>query len=292
MSAARAALRTLRPHQWAKNLLVLVPLVASHRVLDTALLATALAAFVAFSLVASSAYALNDILDLAADRAHPRKRFRPLAAGALSVGAGIALSAAALACGAIIAARLPVGFQVALVAYYLLTVAYSLALRNLLLLDVIALAALYILRIIAGGMAVGVALSSWLLAFALFLFTSLALVKRYAELHALGAEGIPQAPGRGYRATDAPVVMALGTASAALSTLVLAFYATGETVRILYTRPEVLWLLVPVLLYWLGRVWVLAARGEMHEDPVLFALRDPTSYFTAAAGAAVAWLAT
>ncbi len=288
---APAAWRALRPHQWAKNLLLFLPLVAAHRLVDPAALASAAIAFVAFCLVASSAYLLNDMTDLQADRAHPRKRARPIASGALSIPAAAALCAVCLAAGALLSTQLPLGFAAALAAYFVITLAYSLALKRMAVVDVVALAGLYTTRVVAGAFAVAVDLSFWLLAFAMFLFFSLALVKRYAEL--VGAHAQSEAlPGRGYVAADRAAVLAMGTASAMMSTLVLALYMNGDTVRTLYSRPEALWLLCPLLVFWTCRLWLLAARGQMDDDPVLFAMRDPASYFTAAAGSGVAWLAT
>lgn len=292
VSRWKAAALAMRPHQWAKNLLVLVPLIAAHRLRDPAMLMLSLQAIAAFCLVASSAYLLNDLLDLSADRAHPRKRMRPFASGDLSIPAGLALCGLSLVAGALIASRLSVAFQVTLLVYLALTAAYSFRLKRVVILDVVSLAGLYTLRIIAGTFAIGVMLSFWLLTFAMFLFFSLALVKRYAELLSLGEEGIGAAPGRGYGGHDAEIVLAMGTASAMVSALVLALYMNGETITALYSRPDALWLLCPLLLYWVSRIWVLAARGEMNEDPVLFAVRDSTSYFVAATGSFVVWLAT
>jgi len=287
-----AAIKALRPHQWAKNLLVFVPLVAAHRIGNPAALASATWAFVAFCLLASSAYLLNDLLDLRADRAHPRKRHRPLASGKLSIPDAAVLLAGCLLAGAGVVMILPPYFQASIAAYFLLTLAYSFRLKGAAILDVISLAALYTLRIIAGGFAIAAPVSFWLLAFAMFLFFSLALVKRYAELIALDDEGIRDAPGRGYAGHDIQLILALGSASAMVSALVLALYISGEGAKDLYARPEFLWVLCPMLLYWISRIWLLAARGQMHEDPVLFAVRDKASYVVAAAGALVVFLAT
>ena len=288
--ALAGAVRSLRPHQWAKNLLVLVPLIASHRLGDPAAVAMALAAFAAFCLLASSAYVLNDLLDLPADRVHPRKRLRPLASGQLPIPAGAALVVACLAAGAAVASLLPASFQVTLAGYVLLTVAYSLGLKRVVILDLVSLALLYTTRIVAGGFALATPVSFWLLAFAMFFFFSLALLKRYAELIAL--ERDRPVPGRGYAAHDAEVVLAIGSASAMVSALVMALYINGETAKALYSRPELLWLVCPLLLYWISRVWLLAARGEMDDDPVLFALRDRASYSVGVVGALVVYLAT
>lgn len=288
----KAAAKAMRPHQWAKNLLLFVPLVAAHRLGDPPAMASAALGFAAFSLFASSAYLLNDLFDLSADRAHPRKRLRPLASGHLSIPAGLVLCAITLAAGAALAALLPARFQATVAVYFALTLAYTFGLKRAAILDVISLAALYTLRIIAGGFSVPMPPSFWLLAFAMFLFFSLALVKRYAELMSLEIEGTSKAPGRGYAGHDVDVVLAIGSASAMVSALVLALYINGETVRDLYSHPALLWLLCPILLYWVSRIWFLAARGQMHDDPVLFALRDRASYLVALAGAVVVWAAT
>jgi len=290
-ASLRAAVRALRPHQWAKNLLVFVPLLAAHRFNDPAAIVEAMWAFAAFSLLASSAYLLNDLLDLGADRAHPRKRLRPLASGALGIPAGVVLCALCLVAATAMAMRLAPLFQATLAAYFVLTLAYSFRLKRAAILDVISLASLYTLRIIAGGFAIDAPASSWLLAFAMFLFFSLALVKRYAELISLELEGTRNAPGRGYAGHDVELVLALGSASAMVSALVLALYVNGESASHLYSRPAILWILCPILLYWISRIWLLAARGQMHDDPVLFAVKDSNSYFVAAAGVFVLALA-
>lgn len=288
-----AAVAALRPHQWAKNLLVFVPLVAAHRMGEAAALTSSLWAFLAFCLLASSAYILNDLLDLGSDRAHPRKRLRPFASGQLSIPAGAGLLVGCLVAGIAIASMLPRYCQLALATYFALTLAYSIALKRVTILDVVSLAALYTLRIIAGTFAIGSAVSFWLLTFAMFLFFSLALVKRYAELVTLdNGDAARETPGRGYAGHDAAVILAIGSASAMVSALVLALYINGEAAKNLYERPESLWLLCAILLYWISRVWLLAARGRMHDDPVLFALRDRASYLAAAAGALVVYLAT
>lgn len=283
----RDAVQALRPHQWAKNLLLFVPAAAAHVVTEPAAMASAAWAFMAFCLTASAGYILNDLLDLGADRAHPRKRLRPFAAGRLSIPQGAAMFAGCLIAAAAVALMLPRGFSAALAFYFVLAVAYSLALKRVATLDVIVLATLYTLRIIAGTYAIQVPLSFWLLAFAMFMFFSLALVKRYAELAALEADGIQEVPGRAYATRDQGPVMALGASSAVVSALVLALYINGETAKALYSRPQLLWLLCPIVLYWVSRIWMLAARGRMHDDPVIFALRDGASYAAAALGALV-----
>jgi 4-hydroxybenzoate polyprenyltransferase/phosphoserine phosphatase len=273
----KAMLRALRPHQWAKNALIIVPLLAAHRVGDRDGVLAGLAAFVAFSLCASSVYLLNDLLDLEADRAHARKSKRPFAAGDLSVLAGLVMAPCLLAGAVLIAAFLPPKFWLVLATYYTLTCAYSFVLKGKVLIDALALAGLYTLRIIAGSAAVAVALSFWFLLFSVFLFLSLAFVKRYAELDALRRMQRLRAAGRGYHVEDLPLLQSLGTAAGYLSVLVLALYINSPDIQALYGRPKVIWILCVLMLYWVSRVWMLAQRGQMHDDPVVFALKDRQS---------------
>ena len=275
--SVRPYLRALRLHQWAKNLLVFVPLAAAHRVGDVALLASSVQAFFAFGLCASSAYLLNDLLDLEADRQHPRKRLRPFAAGDLSLLAGFAMAPALLVAAALLAWSVSPLFAMVLAAYYSLTLAYSFTLKRLVLIDAIALAGLYTVRIIAGGVAVNVPLSDWLLLFAVFMFYSLALVKRYAELNAMRLKNKLTAAGRGYDVEDLPLLRSLGTSSGAACVLVLALYVSSPAVAALYREPRAIWLLCVLLLYWISRMWLKAHRGQMHDDPVVFALKDRVS---------------
>ena len=273
----RAIIRALRPHQWAKNVLVLVPLFTAHRLGDLNSLGCALAALVAFCLCASSVYLLNDMLDLEADRGHPRKSKRPFASGDLSIATGLMLAPLLLGVAALIAAFLPGKFQLYLAAYYLLTFSYSIKLKRMLLVDAVALAGLYTLRIIAGAGAATVALSFWLLLFSVFLFLSLAFVKRYAELDSLRRQQKLQALGRGYRVEDLAVLQSFGTAAGYLSVLVLALYINSPEIQPLYSRPKAIWMLCVLMLYWISRVWMTAHRGGMHDDPVVYALRDRVS---------------
>jgi 4-hydroxybenzoate polyprenyltransferase len=274
---SRPLVRALRPHQWTKNALVLVPLLAAHQIGDLQALANALLGLVAFCLCASSVYVLNDMLDLEADRAHPRKSKRPFAAGNLPLGAAFWLVPALLAAAASIAVFLPVRFQISLAAYYVLTASYSFGLKKMLLVDAVALAGLYTLRVIAGAGAADVALSFWLLLFSVFLFLSLAFVKRYAELDSLRRQQRLQAVGRGYHVEDLSVLQSLGTAAGYLSVLVLALYINSPDIQALYHRPKVIWILCVLMLYWISRVWMTAHRGKMHDDPVVYALKDRLS---------------
>jgi 4-hydroxybenzoate polyprenyltransferase/phosphoserine phosphatase len=273
----RAMVRALRPHQWVKNILLLVPLLAAHRLGELESLAYGLAGLVAFCLCASSVYLVNDMLDLEADRGHPRKSRRPLAAGDLPIALGLLLAPLLLGLAAAIAAFLPPKFQLCLAAYYILTLGYSLKLKRLLLVDAVALAGLYTLRIIAGAGAVTVALSFWLLLFSVFLFLSLAFVKRYAELDALRRQQKLQAVGRGYHVEDLAVLQSFGTAAGYLSVLVLALYINSPEIQALYSRPKAIWMLCVLMLYWVSRIWMTAHRGNMQDDPVVYALRDRVS---------------
>jgi 4-hydroxybenzoate polyprenyltransferase/phosphoserine phosphatase len=287
----KSIIRALRPHQWAKNVLIVVPLLAAHGVADPGALSAALLAFVAFSLCASSVYLLNDLLDLEADRAHPRKSKRPFAAGDLSLLAGLTLAPILLAAAVLTAAFLPPKFWLVLATYYAFTCAYSFVLKGMVLIDALALAGLYTLRIIAGSAAVAVPLSFWLLLFSVFLFLSLAFVKRFAELDSMRRQQRLRAAGRGYHVEDLSLLQSLGTASGYLSVLVLALYVNSPEVEVLYSHPKVIWMLCVLLLYWISRVWMIAQRGRMHDDPVVFALKDRQSLGVGVLAAAAVALA-
>ena len=290
-SPLRSALKALRPHQWVKNLLLLVPLATAHRLTDIAGWGAVFEAFVAFSLCASSVYVLNDMLDLQADRAHPRKRLRPFASGDLSLLFGFVLAPGLLLVAGLLALRLPPLFAGIIAGYYVLTLAYSFWLKRQVVLDTLALAALYTVRIVAGAAAIGVPLSFWLLLFSIFLFLSLALVKRYAELEDARRTDRLGAAGRGYGVDDLPILLSLGIASGYLSVLVLALYIRDPVTSTLYQHAEIIWLLCMLLLYWISRVWLKTHRGEMHDDPVVFALKDRVSLGIGLLGAVTVWLA-
>lgn len=279
-------LRLLRPHQWAKNLLVLVAVLTAHRYADAVAWRAAAAMFVAFCLAASAIYVVNDAADVAADRRHPDKSKRPFASGALSPRLAFVIAPLLGLVAALVALPLPPPAVWSLALYGVLSLAYTFVLKRVLWLDVLVLAALYVLRVAAGAFAIAVPLSPWLLAFALFLFISLATLKRYGELAMANGAALD---GRAYRAIDAPVVLAIGAASALTAVLVFALYVSSDDVRALYTRPQLLWLVAPVLLFWLARLWTLAGRGEVRADPILFALRDPASYLGGLVLLAVFW---
>jgi 4-hydroxybenzoate polyprenyltransferase/phosphoserine phosphatase len=284
----RSVAGALRPHQWSKNVLIFVPAIAAHTILQANVLVAGFIAFVAFSACASAIYVLNDILDVQADRLHPRKRRRPFAAGEFSIPSG----------GIAVIGLLTVSFltcvlsglwtlTAVLLVYLVTTTAYSVYLKRKPVFDVFALTALYLLRIVAGGVATSTPLSSWLLAFALFFFLSLAFVKRYSEL--LTIRG--WMPGRGYNSDDMLWGQSVGTAAGYMAVVVLALYVNAPDVAMLYSRPQVVWLLCPLLLMWLTRLWFRAGRRQVHDDPVVEALRDWFSYATGAAAVIVILLA-
>ena len=287
-----AVVQALRPHQWVKNLIVFVPLVTSHQITRLDLVLKAVWALAALSLCASGGYVLNDLLDLEADRHHPAKRWRPFAAGRLPLAAGLAACPALVGAGLLLAWGLSGSFAVVVGSYLALTTSYSWRLKQVALLDVFCLAALYTIRLVAGHESTGVAYSFWLLVFAMFVFLSLALVKRFVELEAARQQNKPGIKGRGYAAGDRELVAALGSTSGYLAVLVLALYVNSQEVTVLYHRPLLLLLICPLLLYWISRVWMVAHRGQMHDDPILFALKDSTSYVIGLLSLLVLWLAT
>lgn len=276
-STVRAIVKAIRPHQWAKNVLVLVPLLAAHLVGNLESVGQALLGMAAFCLCASSVYLINDLLDLEADRAHPRKSKRPFASGDLSLKVGMLLAPCLFVASVALALFLPGRFMLVFATYFALTLAYSFSLKGRVLVDALVLAGLYTLRIIAGSAAVGVPLSFWLLLFSVFLFLSLAFVKRFAELEALRRRQGLRAAGRGYHVEDLPILQSLGTASGYMSVLVLALYVNSPDIQNLYSRPKFIWILCVLMLYWISRVWMRAQRGQMHDDPVVFALKDRIS---------------
>jgi 4-hydroxybenzoate polyprenyltransferase/phosphoserine phosphatase len=290
-SPFRRYLKALRLHQWLKNLLIFVPLLMSHRFDDPLLVGQALLAFLAFGLCASSVYLLNDLLDLPDDREHPTKRHRPFAAGNISIINGALMIPALLVAALALAFVLPIEFVGVMALYYVITLAYSLWLKRAALIDVLTLAGLYTIRIIAGGAAVTIVPSFWLLAFSMFLFLSLALVKRFTELQTMQQQNRTMSSGRGYSTTDLEALSQFGSASAYMAVLVLALYINSEAVRELYTHPEIIWLLCPLLLYMVMRIWLLARRNALHEDPVIFVIRDRRSQWLVGIGAILLWLA-
>jgi 4-hydroxybenzoate polyprenyltransferase/phosphoserine phosphatase len=290
-SPLKVFLKTIRLHQWAKNVLIFVPLLLAH-VFRLTVLMQALVAFLCFSLCASATYIVNDLLDIEADRRHPKKRNRPFAAGNLPVGAGVAIIVVFLAAAFTGAAFLPGEFLQWLLLYLVTTLSYSLYLKRVVLIDVILLSGLYTLRMLAGGAATNVKFSPWLAAFSIFLFLSLAMVKRFSELQNIRARGNTLSNGRGYLLADIEQIRSFGTASAYASVVVFAFYIYGSGGVGLYRHPSRMWLMTPLMILWLSRVWLLASRGELDEDPVIFAVTDRMSLFIGAAIALIAILAT
>jgi 4-hydroxybenzoate polyprenyltransferase/phosphoserine phosphatase len=276
-SFARLVIKEMRVYQWVKNLLIFVPLLASHRFTETNTLIAEGVAFLSFSFCASSVYLLNDMLDLDADRRHARKRNRPFASGQLSLTFGVFLTLALLIAAAALAATLKPAFQLAIAGYFAATLAYSFFLKRMMLVDVFALAALYTARIVAGGAAGGIPLSDWLIMFSVTIFLSLAMVKRYTELDAMLREGKVSAAGRGYITHDMGILRSFGTASGYLAVIVLALYMNSAEVKELYRYHQALWVLFSLLLYWISRVWMLAFRGKMHDDPIVFAMKNRLS---------------
>jgi 4-hydroxybenzoate polyprenyltransferase len=268
--------RALRLHQWAKNALLFVPLLLAHALSSSNLRRTTLA-FFSFCLCASATYIVNDLVDLDADRRHPRKRYRPFAAGDLPPVAGRWMAAGSLTAALLIAWSLSSGFLGWLLFYVAVTLAYSLVLKRIELVDVVVLAGLYTLRLLAGGAVTGTAISPWLLGFSLFLFLSLAMVKRFSELQNLRASGEIPNNGRGYHLLDIESLRSFGTASGYASVVIFALYISSRDVTVLYRHPHRMWLMAPFLLLWISRFWLLASRGELDEDPIFFALSDHTS---------------
>ena len=271
-------LALLRPHQWSKNLLVFVSVCAGHQLGDARLLSLSAVAFAVFCLAASGGYVLNDIADLRDDRAHPGKRARPLAAGVVSVRLAGCVAIGLLAAALAIAFAVSVEFLAVVLAYLVASQVYTYWAKRKLALDIVILAGLYTSRILAGVLVTGVQPSFWLLAFSMFLFFSLAALKRFVEVVSRDGEDMDRYSARAYRRGDAFAVAALGAGSGVVSVLVLALYLNSREVVLLYSMPGILWLACPLFLYWIARTWLLAGRGLVHEDPIVFALRDPASY--------------
>ena len=276
-ATANDYLRALRPEHWLKNILVFIPLLAAHGFFSPVLWGRTLVAFMAFCCCASAGYLINDLLDLQADRRHPQKRLRPFASGRLPLAYALVAAPVLFLLGCLLARMLSGPSLVILLLYFALTLAYSLELKRVALLDILVLATLYTLRIVAGAAAIAVWPSVWLLGFSMFLFTSLAFVKRYAELVIMrGTEG-DHATARGYELSDAELLASKGTASGYAAVVVLALYIASGAVKANYSRHELIWAVCPLLLYWLGYLWLIAHRGKMFHDPLVFALRDRTS---------------
>jgi 4-hydroxybenzoate polyprenyltransferase len=250
-----------------------------------------LIAFLAFGLTASATYIVNDLLDIESDRRHSRKRFRPFASGDLSAFTGLGVVAIFLLLAACGARLLPPAFSAWVLLYLVSTLAYSFYLKRVALVDVLVLSGLYTLRLQAGSAATQTPISHWLAGFSIFLFLSLAIVKRFAELQNLGAGGAAPWNGRGYLVADIEQIRSFGTASAYAAVVIFAIYISGRDVTMLYRQPRLLWLIVPFMILWLSRVWLLASRGELNEDPVIFAITDKMSLLIGLAVLTVAMFA-
>jgi 4-hydroxybenzoate polyprenyltransferase len=287
----RPLVKLMRPHQWVKNLLLFVPLILAHQFLNFGSWALVSLGFAAFCLSASAVYVLNDLLDLQADRQHPNKRRRPLASGAISIPTGMVLFVGLFLGGFTLALIHSWQFAGVLALYLVVTTAYSFYLKKKPIMDVFVLAGLYTLRILAGGIAAGVLVTGWLMAFSIFFFISLALVKRYSELARLASENHDQMDHRGYLIEDLGMIQSVGPASGYMAVLTMCLYINAHDVLKLYSDPQLLWVICLVLFYWITRIWFLARRRKLHEDPVVFAATDPVSYFSGAIILAALWFA-
>lgn len=290
----KSFLRALRPHQWVKNLIVFVPALAAHKLDSLPLMLHDAWAFGAFCLCASGVYVINDLMDLDADRRHPTKKNRPFASGHLPLQVGLILGPLLALAGLLAAVLMSWFFAYVAAAYLLMVACYSWRIKKIVLLDVFFLAGLYTMRLVAGSVATGIVNSSWLLMFSMFIFLSLALVKRYVELADANKieSGKSTVVGRGYMAGDLELVASLGAGSGYLAVLVLALYVNSDQVTKLYAHPNLLLLVCPLMLFWISRLWLLAHRGLMHDDPVIFALKDVSGYLVGVLALVVIWLAT
>jgi len=279
MNSISVLIKEIRVYQWVKNILIFSPLLLSHTFTDTERLIDSFIAFIAFCLCASSVYIINDLCDIEADRKHPIKKNRPIAAGLMSIDFAKVIALLLIVVSAVIAYLQSREFFFVLLGYFSLTLAYSFSLKTFAIVDVLILGGLYTLRIVAGVIVINVEISYWLVVFSLFIFISLAILKRYTELMNMKSRNETDASHRGYEIADADLLSKMGIVSSYIAILVVALYIHDPLVITKYTQPLWLWAVIPAMFYWLSRVWLLASRGEMQEDPVLFALRDKTSYF-------------
>jgi 4-hydroxybenzoate polyprenyltransferase len=288
---ARTVFKAIRVHQWAKNVLLFAPLLLSHKLTADSVAAVVIAIF-CFSFMASASYLVNDMLDLENDRHHATKRLRPFAAGDLAVTSGVLLAVGLFVAAVALLPLLPKTFALWLGLYIVVALGYSFYLKRIAIVDVLLLSGLYTLRLLAGGAATGTEISQWLAGFSTFLFLSLAMVKRFSEIETLRERGATATNGRGYLVTDLEQIRSFGTASAYAAVVVFMLYIGRPDVTELYRHAMRLWLIVPLLIYWLNRVWLLASRGELDDDPVVFAMRDGMSLAVGAAVAAITLSAT
>lgn len=283
----KQSIKAIRAYQWLKNLLVFVPIITSQQLSNTTSLKNSLIMFGCFSAIASFGYIVNDLLDLQSDRAHKTKRNRPFASGDLSAKQGFAIGACLLLIAAIGASFLPLACSWVLLGYLILTISYSIYLKTKLMIDVVSLGGLFTLRVIGGAAAIQSELSFYLLSFSIFLFSSLGMVKRFAELHNLQAANKLSARGRGYRVEDMAPVRIIGISLGYMSVFIMGLYINSPLITQYYSNPKIIWLLFPLLTYWLGRLWIIANRGEVNEDPLIFAVKDRTSLLVAAVSAVI-----
>lgn len=271
-------IKEIRVYQWVKNVLLFLPIILAHSLGNFKELSDVIIGFFSFSISASFVYVLNDLLDLDSDRSHPRKRFRPLASGDLPIQIGIALVPILLITGIGLSFMLNFKFQLILLSYIILTTAYSFSLKKIPILDIILLATLFTSRIVAGAFAANVYLSMWILAFSMFFFMNLAVLKRYIELLVMKKKNEIEAKGRGYTIEDMGLLLSMGPAAGFLSVLVFVLYINSDQATGLYSNPLALWLISPIFLYWISRIWHLSVRGNMTDDPIVFAMKDKASY--------------
>ncbi len=283
----KSVIKAIRAYQWLKNMLVFVPIITSQQLSSTGALSNTIIMFCCFCAVASFGYIVNDLLDLQSDRAHQTKRNRPFASGALSAKQGIAIGGVLLLVAMLGCLFLPPICSVVLFCYLVLTISYSLYLKTKLMIDVVSLGGLFTLRVIGGAAAIETELSFYLLSFSIFLFSSLGMVKRFAELHNLQSQNKLAARGRGYRVEDMAPVRIIGISLGYMSVFIMGLYINSPVITEYYSNPKVIWLLFPLLTYWLGRLWILANRGEVNEDPLIFAIKDRTSLLVALVSAVI-----
>lgn len=292
-SVAKAYIKQIRVYQWIKNILLFLPFIMAHKLFDVNIIQNVLVGFFSFSFLASFVYVLNDLMDLEADRIHPRKKYRPLASGKITLFRAFALLPLLLISSFSLAiAFLPFSFTIIMLCYAFTNIVYSIYAKKVMILDIIILSSFYTLRIIAGAIAAGVVVSPWLIEFSIFFFFSLAAVKRFSELFNLKELNQTSAKRRGYLVTDLDLVRNFGVISGYISVLIIAFYVHSDAVVLLYKRPEILWAISPCLLYWISRIWLLAHRGLMNEDPIVFTGKDKVSYIVGIVIVIVAIIAT
>jgi 4-hydroxybenzoate polyprenyltransferase/phosphoserine phosphatase len=272
-------LKSIRIHQWVKNLLVFIPIITSHTFFSTNVILMTLVGFFAFSFVSSSGYIINDLFDLNSDRKHPSKKLRPFASGQITIVGGIFLACSLFLAGIFLTFFLNTSFLLLLLLYFIITLSYSLFFKRKALLDVFILAILYSLRIIAGGIITSIPLSSWLILFSAFMFLSLAFVKRYSELILITDKSGLKNRGREYFMEDILLLQIMGIASGFISVVIFSLYIDSPDVMILYQHPKILWGISLLLLFWVSRVWMITNRGQMNEDPIIFAIKDRTSHW-------------